>query len=91
MWILPSFIVLGLEAHRAISQGHAPNQGGISISIWSPLWENNLNLYVAVLLVIHSRSILMRAVLKWVNKIAFLNGMLCEDNVDFLALSLQVL
>lgn len=91
MWILPPFIVLGLEAHRAISLGHTPYQGGISISIWSPLWENNLNLYVAVLLVIHSRSILMRAVLKWVNKIALLNGMLCEGNRDFLALSPQVL
>lgn len=40
------FFFLGHEAHSAISLGRAPNQGGIAISIWSPLSGDNLNLYL---------------------------------------------
>lgn len=40
------FFFVGNEAHSAISLGRAPNQGGITISIWSPLSGDNFNLYL---------------------------------------------
>lgn len=54
---------LGLEARGAISPELTPNQGGIAISIWLSLSENNLDLYVAVPLAIHSHSIRVKGVL----------------------------
>lgn len=38
------FFSVGHEAHSAISLGRAPNQGGIAISICSPLSGDSLNL-----------------------------------------------
>lgn len=87
------FFPLALKVHRATFYRQALNQTGPTISIqYGPhCQKNNLNLGLAVLLAIHSRTIKIKEVLKWSNKITLLYGMLCEDNGSSLALSVQVL